>query len=301
MSLEDIIISRTGVLLRSLGRGNPLTNQVQQRLIDLGFLDPPVDGDFGPASNLALEQFAKAVGLDVDLTLEPSVARALIESDIDSLLPVTPGANLAGRIFQYMRLKNYWFARQPKYLNIVYVEGINQNGTLNDDRPNAFNDRRVVIAIEGGVPVEKCNFEATTEPGRHFTATPMNPSGAARIAFGQYKSWRVGVHNAAKASRHEALVQVGNIRVHRDLNKDFVRTGDAVFEGSNFAINQHQGFNTPVNNIGAASAGCLVGRLNAEHRTFMSIVKTDPRFKATQGYKFLTTIIAGDDLKKQVG
>lgn len=301
MSLEDIIISRTGVLLRSLSRGNPLTNQVQQRLIDLGFLDPPVDGDFGPASQLALEQFAKMVGLEVDLTLEPSVAQALVESDIDRLLPITPGANLAGRIFRYMRRKNFWFARLPRYINIVYVEGINQNGTLNDDRPNAFNDRRIVIGVEGGVPVERCNFEGTTEPGRHFTVNPMNRLGAARIAFGQYKSWRVGVHNATRPSRHEALVQVGPVRVHRDLNRDFVRTGDAVFEGSNFGINQHQGFDTPVNNIGVASAGCLVGRLNAQHRAFMTIVKTDPRFRATQGYRFLTTVIAGDDLRNTVG
>lgn len=301
MSLEDIIISRTGVALRSLSKGNPLTNQVQQRLIDLGILDPPVDGDFGPASRLALEQLANMVGLEVDLTLEPRLAQALIESDIDRLLPVTPGSNLAGRIFRYMRQKNLWFARLPKYLNIVYVEGINQNGTLNDDRPNAFNDRRIVIAVEDGVPVEKCNFEGTTEPGRHFTVNPMVRQGAARIAFGQYKSWRVGVHNAGKTSRHEALVQVGNIRVHRDLDKNFIRTGDAVFEGSSFAINQHQGFNTAVNDIGAASAGCLVGRLNAEHRAFMTLVKTDPRFKATQGYRFITTIIAGDDLKKTVG
>ena len=301
MSLEDIVINRTGVDLKTLSKGNPLTNQVQQRLVDLNFLDPPVDGDFGPVSKLSLQQFARTVGLEVDLMLEPAVAQALIESDIDALLPVAPKADFAGRIFRYMRRKNYWFARLPKYLNIVYVEGANRNGTLNDDRPNVFNDRRIVLAVEDGVPVEKGNWQATTEPGRSFTIHPMNALGAARIAFGQYKSWRVGIHNASKPSRHEALVQVGNIRVHRDLNKDFKRTGDSVFEGSNFGVNQHRGFNSPEDNIGAASAGCLVGRLNDEHRDFMALVKTDPRFKASQGYKYLTTIIAGDDLLREVG
>lgn len=300
MSLEDIVISRTGVDLKTLSRGNPLTNQVQQRLIDLSFLDPPVDGDFGPVSKLALQQFARMVGFDVDLTLEPTVAQALLESDIDLLLPVTPKADFAGRIFRYMRRKNHFFARLPKYLNIVYVEGVTKNGTPNDDRPNVFNDRRIVLAIEDGAPVEKGNWTATTEPGKDFTERPMNPKGAARIAFGQYKSWRVGIHNAAKPSRHEALVQVGNIRVHRDLNKDFQRTGDAVFEGSNFGVNQHMGFDRPEDNIGPASAGCLVGRSSVEHREFMRIVKTEPRLKASQGYKYITTIIAGDDLHNTI-
>src|SRR4030095_1610746 len=99
---------------------------------------------------------------------------------------------------------------------------------------------------------------------------------------------------------HEALVQVGNIRVHRDLNKDFKRAGDAVFEGSNFGVNQHRGFNRPEDNVGPASAGCLVGRLNDEHREFMQLVKSDPRFKASQGYKYLTAVIAGDELFKEI-
>ena len=51
MKLEDVVISGIGVDLRALTRGNPLTNQVQQRLLDLSFLDPPVDGDFGPISH----------------------------------------------------------------------------------------------------------------------------------------------------------------------------------------------------------------------------------------------------------
>ena len=300
MNLEDIVISRTGFDLRALSRTNPLTHQVQQRLVDLSLLDPPVDGVFGPVSRLALELFARTVGENVDLTLEPRIAQSLLEVDIDCLLPVTPKANFAGRIFRYMQHKNYFFARLPKYNNIVYVEGVEEDGRLNDDRPNVFNDRRIVLAIEDGIPVEKGNWTATTEPGKDFTVRPMNPKGAARIAFGQYKSWRVGVHNATKRTRHEALVQAGNIRVHRDLNKDYERTGDAVFEGSNFGVNQHMGFDRPEDNIGPASAGCLVGRLSEEHREFMRILKSDPRFEASQGYKYMTTIIAGDDLENRI-
>ena len=296
MSLVDIVVSSTGVDLRSLARGNPLTNEVQQRLLTLGFLDPPVDGEFGPVSQLALQLFGKAVGRDVDLTLEPDVARGLIEGDIDGLLPVAPRADLAGRIFRYMRHKGYFFARLPGHTNIVYIEGVTKNGTPNDNRPNAFNDRRIVLTIEDEVPVEQGNWTATTEPGKDFTERPLNAAGAARIAFGQFKSWRVGIHNASKPSGHEALVQVDTVRVHRDLNKDFKRAGDAVFEGSNFGINQHMGFDRPEDSVGPASAGCLVGRAKEEHREFMRIVKADTRRKASQGYKYLTTVIEGADL-----
>lgn len=296
MSLEDIVVSRTGVDLRALARGNPLTNQVQQQLLNLGFLDPPVDGDFGPVSQLALQLFGKAVGFDVDLTLEPEVARGLLEGDIDGLLPVAPRADLAGRIFRYMRRKGFFFARLPGHVNIVYVEGVTKNGTPNDNRPNVFNDRRIVLTIEDEVPVEQGNWTATTEPGKDFTERPLNPAGAARIAFGQFKSWRVGIHNASKPSGHEALVQVDTVRVHRDLNRDFKRAGDAVFEGSNFGINQHMGYDRPEDNVGPASAGCLVGRAKEEHREFMRIVKADLRRKASQGYKYLTTVIEGADL-----
>jgi peptidoglycan hydrolase-like protein with peptidoglycan-binding domain len=119
MNLEDIVISGTDVDLKALSRANPLTNQLQQRLLDLGFLDPPVDGNFGPVSRMALQQFAKVIGREIDLTLEPEVAESLLESDIDTLLPVSPRTDFAGRIFRYMRRKGYFFARLPNYLNIV--------------------------------------------------------------------------------------------------------------------------------------------------------------------------------------
>jgi hypothetical protein len=206
MSLEDIVISRVGVDLRTLSRGNPLTNQVQQRLVDLTLLDPPVDGDFGPVSRLALQQFAKLVGLDVDLTLEPRVAQSLLDVDFETLLPVTPKADFAGRIFRYMRRRNYFFARLPKYLNIVYVEGVDKKGTPNDDRPNVFNDRRIVLTIENGTPVEKGNWTATTEPGKDFTEHPMNHKGAARISV-----WAVQI----VASWHTQRQQIKSTRSTR--------------------------------------------------------------------------------------
>lgn len=103
---------------------------------------------------------------------------------------------------------------------------MNEDGTLNGDAPNQFNDRRIVIEVIDGVDI-------------YYTAIrPMNDRGTARIQFGQYKAWTVGIHGNSEP--HKALVQVAPVTVHRDFNKDFKRTGDALDTGL-FGINQHYG------------------------------------------------------------
>lgn len=290
-----------GVELKALSMDRELASEIQIQLRDLDILDPPVDGAFGSISQLGLQQFASRVGLRFDETVTKPLAEALIANNADVLFPLELKNDFASRIVKYMQIKNYWLARPSGYLNIVYVEGVEEDGTLNDDAPNKFNDRRLLVEIKNKKPTLVGNWEATTEPGRKLTLNPENPKGAARIAFGQYKSWQVGVHKRGRPSAHEALVQVENVTVHRDLNKDFKRTLDKTDVGSGFGINQHKGFNMPVGDIGLASAGCLVGRTNKGHEEFMAKVKTDLRFKKLQGYKFMTTVIAGDDLKKLVG
>jgi hypothetical protein len=206
------------------------------------------------------------------------------------------GNDLASRIVKYMQAKQYKVFTEPKEFNIVYVEGLNEDGTVNDDAPNVFNDRRMVIEVVNGVPKIVNHWQATTEPGNRYTFRPMNDGGAARIQFGQYKAWSVGIHGNSEP--HEALVQVDEIFVCRDFNKDFKRTGDKVDKGL-FGVNQHWGYDLPVDDIGPASAGCLVGRRRTGHKEFMAIIKQDNRFKSDSDYVFWTTIIAGDDLLKQ--
>ena len=211
--------------------------------------------------------------------------------------------NLAGRIIKYMQEKRYEIATGAKQFNIVYVEGMNDDGTLNENIPNCFNDRRIVIEFVDGIPKIVGNWNATTEPGEFWTNNPMNPRGAARIEFGQYKAWQVGFHNG----NHRALVQVDDITVCRDLNKDYKRTGDDYDQGV-FGINQHWGYDMPPSDIGRASAGCLVGRTTEGHQEFMELIEQDSRYLASpiddqsdcdplaHKYLFTTTIIAGDNL-----
>lgn len=201
--------------------------------------------------------------------------------------------NLAKRVADYMRSKRYLLFNGPQHCNIIYIEGMNANGSLNSDAPNQFNDRRLVLQTVNGIPQIIGNWEATTEPGSHYTYSPMNPLGAARIKFGQYTAWRMGTHGSS--DRHEALVQVAPVSVHRDFNKDFVRSRDRITTGL-YGINQHWGYDLPFNNISTASAGCLVGRTRGGHREFMNLVKSDARYKKDSSFIFTTTIIPGDEL-----
>lgn len=201
----------------------------------------------------------------------------------------------ATKIVKYMRSEKYIVFEGKEKYNIIYIEGINEDGTLNDDAPNEFNDRRIIIEVINGIPKIVNSWQATTEPGDFYTYRPMNAEGAARIAFGQYQAWKVGVHGNSEP--HEALIQTLPVTVHRDFNQDFKRTGDKLDTGF-FGLNQHWGYDAPYTNIGNTSAGCLVGRRREGHREFMQLVKRDRRYINSKDYIFYTTVIAGDDLIK---
>lgn len=300
-----------------------LGKEIQAKLTVLGILDPPIgqrpDETFGPlpeddglvgAYTVAMMGvFAKRAKVPFDQALlTPKLAKALINADPATFFPLVltpnpkdrndgPQTKLAMRICKYMTQKGYWIARAPGFYNIAYLEGADKDGTLNKDKFNEWNDRRIVFMINAlGKPEIVHNVIGTTEPGKYYTDNPMNVGGAARIAFGQYKAWTMGFHQGK--STHPALVQVGFVRVHRDKNKDAKRTGDAIDIGTNFGVNQHMAFNATV--VGKWSAGCLVGQDKVSHLNFLKLLKTDPRFKLTASYKFVSVVIAGDDLLKQV-
>lgn len=203
-------------------------------------------------------------------------------------------------IADYMRSKGWQVFDAAGHLNIVYVEGVNHDLTPNDDRPDQFNDRRLIIDASAGRPEIIFNVAATTEPGIASTHTSQarRLKGVARIAFGQYTAWRQGFHKGDPA--HPALVQAvhGIIKVHRDMNEDYRRTGDKIHTNVS-GLNQHA--TRPdriVRSVGHFSAGCLVGHLWSDHEVFIDITKSDKRYIADPRFLYTTTIIAGDDLYK---
>lgn len=197
------------------------------------------------------------------------------------------GTDFASRVIKRMLDLNYKVFLDDE-LNIVYMEGINLDGTVNTDKPDQWNDLRTVIKVSGNPKIIGC-WQATTEPGVYYTNNPLNSGGAARIAFGQYKAWKIGTHK-----NHEALVQVGGpVTVMRDGNGDGFRTGDPKNVGY-FGINQHWGGDA--SSIGRWSAGCLVGQSKDGHREFIRLIKTDSRYQQNSDYIFWTTILDGSKL-----
>lgn len=301
----------------NLPENKPAALELQARLCDLGILDPDISGDattvfkpvgkgdgrIGLNTRGAIFEFCRLAKIPyVDRLLSIALLKALVKATPESIAPIqfdpkktdTPSTALAKRLLRYMRAHNYWIARSPNMYNIIYVEGMNDDGTLNDDAFNEWNDRRLVVHVGAeGVPELVVNDQGTTEPGTFYTNNPLNTKGAARIAFGQYKAWVDGLHQGWQP----ALVQREALKVHRDLNKDGKRSAsDPIDIGKTFGVNQHSTSpNKTPDHVGPYSAGCLVGRRYQWHLTFLRIVKKDVRYQMNKGYLFMSTIIAGDD------
>lgn len=293
MNLDDFCrTARRPLQLPALSADKELARDIQARLAQLGILDPYIDGKFGPVSTWALGAFAERVKINFRFELSPELAKTLVSPDAETAFPLQAQDGLTAKIIGAMQRRGYWIARCPGAANIVYVEGLNVDGTANDNAPNVFNDVRMVIRVGGnGVPQIEGAWEATTEPGRFYTEHPLDPGGAARIAFGQHKAWSVGFHR----NDHEALIQTDDLAFYRDLNKDYHREGDRLISGM-IGLNQHWGYDLPHGDIGHASAGCLVGRTPQGHREFMKIVKADPRYEVSRGYRFMTTVLPAQAL-----
>lgn len=160
-------------------------------------------------------------------------------------------------------------------INIVYLEDSDELGNPLPNSINAFNDRCILLRKYDDSCEIIHNSLATTEPGLHYRQNPMNPAGAAQIKLDtQFQNaWKFGVHGSSRFA-HPALVQCDEISVYRDRNRDGSRAADAAYSG-NFGINQHGifGYTQPENNIGKASAGCLVRKEYADHLDFMKILR----------------------------
>src|SRR5262245_63384172 len=113
----------------------------------MGLRDPPADGQFGPVSHWALEQVQRALENPQGKTLDAPLARALLEGEESDLFPLNETETLAGRIAAAAQEEGYWLCRHPDCVNILYIEGMDTDGTPNDDAPNVFNDARLVLRI----------------------------------------------------------------------------------------------------------------------------------------------------------
>lgn len=328
-SLLDEFAGRNDISFEELRTRKTTVALLQDKLCNLGILDPVIgqderhifkpvrnsDGLLGNETMVALRVFYQLLhlpGAD-SMSLGRQSAMELDNAKVDAVLPMeltylptdTVQIRLAKQVLRYMQLKGYWIARHPDMCNIVYVEGMDGDGRLNNDAFDQWNDRRMLIQVSrSGQPEMLANDLCTSEPGRFYTVNPMSSipadrRGAARIAFGQYKAWKVGTHRANTRGAQPALVQTGPVKVHRDLDKNGRRSSRDFIDIGLFGINQHSTTNTPAN-IEQWSAGCLVGLRMDWHLDFLNIVQNDLRYQLNPDYAFLTTVIAGDEMVKEV-
>jgi peptidoglycan hydrolase-like protein with peptidoglycan-binding domain len=272
-----------------------LVRAVQDRLAHHGLLDPPADGFFGPVSQWALAEFCRARGLPSDGSLTRGAADALLAAE--AALPLRPGGDMAGRVAAALLRRGDWLCRHPECLTVVYVEGMEPDGRPSAARPDAFDDTRLLLRVgPGGAPEIAGAWEATAAPGRPAVERPVEPAGAPRLARGQHKAWVMGRTGLGTGFEQEALVQVAPLSVTRDGDRDFRRAGDERQRGL-FLMDQHGGLDAPRERVGGIGAGCLVGRTQEGHRTFMALLRGDARWRASHAYRFMASVLGVEEME----
>jgi hypothetical protein len=199
-------------------------------------------------------------------------------------------SNIAAVLVDYAKKQN-WEIRtgQGKY-NIFYVQGMFPNGIQNDNAPNRFNDSRFLVEVNP-TPRLVGAWEASIEPGSHYTKQPMNSQGTAQIQVpGHYKAWRIGKHK----NRELALVQVAPVDIIRDKNRNGKLDEGDEKEYSQIGVNQHSASDQKL--VDSASAGCPVGRTSKGHQEFMSFLQKDVDYKNNKSFTFSTSFIPAKEL-----
>lgn len=192
------------------------------------------------------------------------------------------------KIVAAMRAHGYTVDVGDDVMNIVYIEGMELSGLPNGNRPNCWDDLRMLIRIgpDGNAKLLGA-WDATTEPGKYWTDNPMNPGGAFHIDLGQQTAWCSGMYHS-----REALVQCRPLHGRRDNQKHYARDGSPVT--GEFGVHHHAGYDYPKNDIGKSSAGCQVGRTVAGHLEFMRLLHTDKRW--TPNFVWTSTVLTAADV-----
>lgn len=265
-----------------------LAKEVQAKLKDGGYYSGDIDGEFGTKSKAAFSEFKSTHFLNSPDKLGASAAKSLL-----ALSNTITGDDLASKIIRRMQALGFKVFKGRGEVNLIYLEGVNADGTPNSDRLDEFNDRRILLVFENNKPKIIGNYLGSSEIGAYYTYNRMNPLGGARIAIdAQFTAWAVGYHGYGN-SEHEALVQVGEVTVCRDDNEDGMRTGDYQDTGY-FGINYHSAFDSE--NVGRWSAGCLIVQSHADHQESMELLKRDPRYLSNPDFIFTIAILDGQKL-----
>jgi GH24 family phage-related lysozyme (muramidase) len=232
-----------------------------------GFKSEPTDGKLTSSVIGAWEKFKASQYLGSPDRIGPASIGLLLNPPIAVKTPSSPQKRtLADRIYECCRQRGYPLDQRPGATNIIGLEGINPDGTPNDDAHDKWNDTIAVLTFDKGRPKLLGAFLGTTEPGRSATISPPNPNGVARLDTGYHKGlWAKGKHRG-----YDALVQVGAARIVRDRNRNASRDDKVTIESGN-GINLHTTKTTgwkgsaALSSVGPWSAGCVVAYNSVEY------------------------------------
>ena len=154
-----------------------------------------------------------------------------------------------------MQLKGHVvFENDSKPFNLNYV------GIRDESAVNTFNDLFVMFWKYKGHWSSVFNV-GTTDPGSYYLKNILNAQGAAILAYGQHRgAFTCGYHLQSKYGKAKpALVQLKDVDVIRDANRDNVLDLNNPTHTGKFGINHHRAMRDyEVEAIGRHSAGCQV-------------------------------------------
>lgn len=132
---------------------------------------------------------------------------------------------------------------------------------------NVFDDEIYITYEENGNKVVKM-WACTTEAGKHYLNSPMNPKGTAIIVPGQYR----GAYTIGKHTNYEALRQQKPLKYWRDNDRDSMHDLEGkIYEEIGYTnIHKAGADSSLVNNW---SAGCIVFKKAKDFNEMMSIAK----------------------------
>ena len=227
---------------------------IQGQLNNVMGLSLAVDGIPGDKTRNAWIEFKKANHQEfVDLVGEGSLR--LLDRGVETIVKPDTSApeTLAEKIVAVCDKRKFPLERKGG-LNIIGLEGVNPDGSFNNDTPDQWNDLMLLLKFVGGKPTIVWQAQSTTEPGRYYTDRPLNSAGCARLDTGFHpKLWSRGQHKG-----NSAMAQTGTARLVRDGNRNHSRD-DKVTQEQWKGVNWHTvygGFSS--GSIGQWSAGCCV-------------------------------------------
>jgi len=182
--------------------------------------------------------------------------------------------------------KKYAFFTEGAYnLNIIGVRARGAQIT------NSFDDVIILIYKTPTGSWTRQIYQATTDPGRYYTMTPVQGKGTAILVPGQYRAtYKIGVHRG----KYKALCQCKPVKVYRDGNKNNVYDWNPdTIEKGQFGINIHKAGKISTR-VDTWSAGCQVLANETDFKCFMNYCQK--QINNGKGKYFTYTLLREEDL-----